>query len=115
MLETASPPTVYIPRADIATAYLQPAPGGSYCEWKGMASYWTVSTPSLRLEAVGWSYDDPRPAFENIRECVSFYPGRIACYVDEVQVQAQPGGFYGGWITPEVVGPFKGSAGTAGW
>jgi hypothetical protein len=64
---------------------------------------------------VGWSYDDPRPGFEDICECVSFYPGRIACYVDEVLVQAQPGGFYGGWVTPEVVGPFKGGAGTAGW
>jgi uncharacterized protein (DUF427 family) len=115
VLETASPPTVYIPRADVATAYVQPIPGGSYCEWKGMARYWTVSTPSLRLEAVAWSYDDPRPAFEDIRGYVSFYPGRIACYIDGVRVQAQPGGFYGGWITPEVVGPFKGGAGTAGW
>jgi uncharacterized protein (DUF427 family) len=115
VLETASPPTVYIPRADIATAYVQPASGGSYCEWKGMARYWTVSTPSLRLEGVGWSYDDPLPGFEAIREHVSFYPGRVACYIDGVRVQAQPGGFYGGWITPEVVGPFKGGAGTAGW
>ena len=115
VLETASPPTVYIPRADVVTAYLHPAPGASYCEWKGAARYWTVATPSLRLEAVGWSCDNPRPEFEDARECVSFYPGRIACYMDEVRVQAQPGGFYGGWITPEVVGPFKGGAGTAGW
>jgi uncharacterized protein (DUF427 family) len=115
VLETASPPTVYIPRADVVTTYLHPAPGASYCEWKGAARYWSVWTPSLRLDAVGWSYDDPRPEFEDIRECVSFYPGRIACYMDEVRVQAQPGGFYGGWITPEVVGPFKGGAGTAGW
>ncbi len=115
VLETASPPTVYIPRSDVVTAYLHPAPGTSYCEWKGSARYWTVATPSLRLEAVGWSYDDPRPAFEDIRECASFYPGRIACYMDEVRVQAQPGGFYGGWVTPGVVGPFKGGAGSAGW
>lgn len=115
VLETASPPTVYIPRSDVVPTYLHPAPGGSCCEWKGMARYWTVSTPSLRLEGVGWSYDDPGSGFEDIREYVSFYPGRIACYIDGVRVQAQPGGFYGGWVTSELVGPFKGGPGTAGW
>jgi uncharacterized protein (DUF427 family) len=115
VLETASPPTVYIPRSDVMATCLHPAPGVSYCEWKGAARYFSVLTPSLRLDAVGWSYDDPLPGFEDIREHVSFYPGRLACRVDGVRVQAQPGGFYGGWITPEVVGPFKGGAGTAGW
>jgi uncharacterized protein (DUF427 family) len=115
VMETASPPTVYIPRSDVVATCLHPAPGASYCEWKGAARYFSVWTPSLRLDAVGWSYDDPLPGFETIREYVSFYPGRIACYIDGVRVQAQPGGFYGGWITPEVVGPFKGGAGTAGW
>jgi len=115
VLETASPPAVYIPRADVATEYLQPAPGSSTCEWKGTARYWTVSVPPLVLSAVGWSYDDPLPAFDAIRRCLSFYPGRIECYVDGVRVKGQAGGFYGGWVTPELVGPFKGGPGTSGW
>lgn len=115
VLETASPPTVYIPSADVATEYLQPAAGASGCEWKGTARYWHVRVAPVVLEAVGWSYDDPLPAFSAIRGYLSFYPGRIACYVDGVRVRAQSGGFYGGWVTPEVVGPFKGDPGTNGW
>jgi uncharacterized protein (DUF427 family) len=115
VLETASPPTVYIPRSDVAAEYIRPAPGSSRCEWKGTARYWTVSVNPVVLEAVGWSYDDPLPAFEAIRTHLSFYPGRIECYVDGVRVRAQAGGFYGGWVTPELVGPFKGDPGTSGW
>jgi len=115
VLETASPPTVYIPRADVAMEYLQPAPGSSRCEWKGTARYWTVCVAPVVLHAVGWSYDEPLPAFDAIRTHLSFYPGRIACYVDGVRVTPQAGGFYGGWVTPEVVGPFKGDPGTSGW
>jgi len=115
VLETASPPTVYIPRADVVADYLQPAPGSSRCEWKGTARYWTVDVAAGALNAVGWSYDDPLPAFEAIRTHLSFYPGRIECYVDGVRVRGQAGGFYGGWVTPELVGPFKGDPGTSGW
>ena len=115
VLETASPPTVYIPRSDVATEHLQLALGASHCEWKGTARYWTVSVPPLLLTAVGWSYDDPLPAFEAIRSRLSFYPARIECYLDGVRVKGQPGGFYGGWVTPELVGPFKGDPGTSGW
>ncbi|MGV3516355.1 DUF427 domain-containing protein [Luteitalea sp.] len=115
VLETASPPTFYIPRADIDLDYLRPAPGASSCEWKGTARYWTVAVGSVTLDAVGWSYDDPRPAFEIIRGHLSFYPGRLECVVDDVRVQPQEGGFYGGWVTPDVVGPFKGAPGTSGW
>jgi uncharacterized protein (DUF427 family) len=115
VLETASPPTFYIPLRDIAAEYLQSAPGASYCEWKGTARYWRVSTGSGEPVAVAWSYDDPRPGFEALRDHLSFYPGRIECYVDGIRVKGQPGGFYGGWITPEVVGPFKGDAGSTGW
>jgi len=79
VLETASPPTFYIPRADIDLDCLRPAPGASSCEWKGTARYWTVSIGSVTLDAVGWSYDDPRPAFEMIRGHLSFYPGRLEC------------------------------------
>lgn len=115
VLETASPPTVYIPRSDVAMEYLQAAPGASRCEWKGTTRYWTVSAPPLLLDAVGWSYDDPLPTFDAIRSQLSFYPGRIECYVDGVRVKGQAGGFYGGWVTPELVGPFKGEPGTGGW
>jgi uncharacterized protein (DUF427 family) len=115
VLETASPPTVYIPRSDVATEYLRPAPGSSRCEWKGTARYWTVSVPPVLLSAVGWSYEDPLPAFAALRTHLSFHPGRIECYVDGIRVKGQAGGFYGGWITPEVVGPFKGAPGTSGW
>jgi len=115
VLETASPPTVYIPRSDVESAYLQPAPGASHCEWKGTARYWTVSVPPVLLNGVGWSYEDPLPEFDAIRGHLSFYPGRVECYVGGIRVKGQAGGFYGGWITPEVVGPFKGDPGTSGW
>lgn len=115
VLETASPPTVYIPRSDVAAEYLEPAPGSSSCEWKGTARYWNVSVPPRLLKAVGWSYDDPLPEFDAIRGHLSFYPGRIECYVDGIRVKGQTGGFYGGWVTPEIVGPFKGDPGTSGW
>ena len=115
VLETASPPTVYIPRADVATEYLRPAPGASSCEWKGTARYWTVSVPPVLLSAVGWSYEDPLAEFGAIRGHLSFYPGRVACYVGGIRVRAQAGGFYGGWITHDVVGPFKGEPGSWGW
>ena len=113
--ETASPPTFYIPRTAVKDEYLQSATGSSRCEWKGTARYWTVLVPPILLESVGWSYDEPHPEFEAIRGWLSFYPGRIECYVDGIRVMPQPGGFYGGWITPDVVGPFKGSPGSSGW
>lgn len=115
VLETASPPTIYIPLVDIAADYLERVPGSSNCEWKGAAQYWTVSVPPLVLDAVGWSYPHPPPELDAIRNHLSFYPGRIECYVDGVRVQPQAGGFYGGWITPEIVGPFKGEPGSSGW
>jgi uncharacterized protein (DUF427 family) len=115
VLETASPPTVYIPRVDVATEYLQPAPRSSRCEWKGPARYWNVRVASVVLDAVAWSYDDPLPAFGSLRGHLSYYPGRIECYMDGVRVRGQAGGFYGGWVTPDVVGPFKGDPGTSGW
>jgi uncharacterized protein (DUF427 family) len=115
VLETASPPTVYLPPEDIQMARLEPATGSSRCEWKGAARYWTVVTPGARLERVGWSYPDPFPEFAALRDHVSFYPARVECFVDGVRVVPQPGGFYGGWITPEIVGPVKGEPGTEWW
>ncbi len=114
-METASPPTFYLPPTDIDLARIVPAPGTSFCEWKGAASYWSVDAGDDVLERVGWSYGDPLPGFEEIAHHLSFYPGRIECTVDGVRVEPQPGGFYGGWVTPEIVGPFKGEGDTGWW
>ena len=115
VLETASPPTFYLPPASIDPSLLERANGSSHCEWKGVAAYWDVVVAGERLRAVAWSYPDPYPEFESLRDHVSFYPGRIACFVDGERVRPQPGGFYGGWVTSEIVGPFKGGAGSEGW
>lgn len=113
VLETASPPTYYIPADDVALNYLVQVDGSSFCEWKGKASYWGFKDdPSV---AVGWSYPTPNAPFERLADCMAFYPGRIACFVDGERVQAQAGGFYGGWITSDIVGPFKGEPGTGHW
>lgn len=114
VLETASPPTFYIPPDAVDWAQLAEAEGRSLCEWKGIASYWALKGNSQR-RPVGWSYADPRVPFECIRNYVAFYPGRVDCYVDNEQVRAQPGQFYGGWVTDRIVGPFKGEAGTGHW
>ena len=114
VLETASPPTFYIPPADIAWQHLVSAPGSSICEWKGTAGYWALSAHP-QLGAVGWEYPQPTPAFEPIKGHVAFYPSILDCYVAGERVIAQPGRFYGGWITGEIVGPFKGEPGTAHW
>ncbi len=113
--ETASPPTFYLPPEDVAMQHLEPAPGASRCEWKGEARYWSVVTAAGRLETCGWSYPDPFPEFDWLRGYFSFYPARLACSVDGHAVLPQPGRFYGGWVTPELVGPFKGEPGSEGW
>ena len=115
VLETASPPTFYIPARDVRSELLVRGHGSSHCEWKGGASYWSIRIGDELLENVGWSYDDPYPEFEAIRGYLSFYPARVECFVGDHRVAPQPGGFYGGWVTPEIVGPFKGEPGTGGW
>ena len=112
-METASPPTFYVPPDDVAWQYLTEVRGGSVCEWKGAARYWGLaSDPGMQ---VAWAYPRPRARFAVLKDYVSFYPGRIECYVDGERVRPQPGGFYGGWITSDVVGPFKGDPGTGHW
>ncbi len=116
VLETASPPTFYIPSADVRMELLRPARGESYCEWKGRAEYWTVRTPEGDVaQAAAWWYPEPLGAYASLRDHVAFYPGRVDCYVDGERVEPQPGGFYGGWITSELSGPFKGGPGSSGW
>ena len=115
VMETASPPTFYIDPKDVRLELLTAGSGASHCEWKGAARYWSVTTSEQRLEDVGWSYPRPLPGFELLKDFLSFYPARLACYVDAARVSPQPGHFYGGWVTPELVGPFKGEPGTEAW
>lgn len=116
VLETSHPPSFYLPWADVvARDLLRPAPGGSFCEWKGPAQYWSLVRGDQRLPGVAWSYPQPLAGAEALADCVAFYPAALDCTVDGAAVSAQPGGFYGGWITPELVGPFKGAPGSEGW
>ncbi|MDT7933383.1 MAG: DUF427 domain-containing protein [Sphingomonadaceae bacterium] len=115
-LETTHPPSYYIPPADIAPAVLRRAGGSSVCEWKGVAAYWDVVLGDLALSRVAWSYPDPMPAFSTLRDHVAFYAAPFdRCTVDGETVTPQPGGFYGGWITSRVAGPFKGVPGSHWW
>jgi uncharacterized protein (DUF427 family) len=117
LLETSHPPTYYVPIDDVATGVLRPAGGpGSFCEWKGMASYFDVASGERTAPRAAWTYATPSPSYEALRDHVAFYAASMdACYVDDERVTPQPGGFYGGWITSDLVGPFKGAPGTAGW
>ena len=115
VLETASPPGFYLPPADVRMELLEGASGSSTCEWKGRARYWSVRTPDGWIDRAGWSYPNPSAGFEDIAGYVSFYPGRVACFVAGERVEPQPGEFYGGWLTGEIVGPVKGEPGTGGW
>jgi uncharacterized protein (DUF427 family) len=116
VLETSHPPVYYVPRADIDAKFLAAANGSSYCEFKGNASYWDLVVGDVRVPAAGWSYEQPSPDYAELRGAVAFYPGRVdRCTVDGEVVRAQEGDFYGGWITADIVGPFKGGPGTRGW
>jgi uncharacterized protein (DUF427 family) len=116
LLETSHPPTWYIPPEDVKTEYLRENAEGSWCEWKGLAHYYDVEVNGVRAPSAAWFYQMPTRMFEELRNHIAFYPHLMeACTVDGERVVAQPGGFYGGWITKDVVGPFKGNPGTAGW
>ena len=116
VLETSHPPVYYLPPEDVRLEYFIPASGHSFCEWKGEASYYTISVNGQQAEHAAWFYPKPTPAFAAIPNYIALYPGRMdACFVEGERVIPQPGDFYGGWITPEIVGPFKGEPGTTGW
>ena len=115
VLETASPPTFYIPPEDVDYVRIVPSAGSSFCEWKGEAHYWSLAATVGEARHIGWSYPKPQPDFARIAGYLSFYPGKIECYVDLERVRPQPGGFYGGWLTDEIVGPVKGPQGTSHW
>lgn len=116
VLETSHPPVYYIPPSDIKMEYLVRTPNSSFCEWKGRAGYYTIVVGDKKAENAAWFYPDPSPGFASLKDYVAFYAHVMdACYVDGEKVQPQPGNFYGGWITSDIVGPFKGSPGTWGW
>ena len=115
VLETSHPPSVYILWDDVVRHLLHPAGGGSFCEWKGPAQYWDLANGDKNLLGVAWSYPLPLPGAEAMADYIAFYPASLNCSVDGAKVRPQPGGFYGGWITPELVGPFKGEPGSERW
>jgi uncharacterized protein (DUF427 family) len=116
VLETSHPPTWYIPPEDVRTEYLRENEEGSWCEWKGLTHYHDVEVNGVRVPSAAWFYQQPTRMFDGLKGYIAFYPALMeACYVDGERVVPQPGGFYGGWITKDVVGPFKGGPGTAGW
>lgn len=116
VLETSHPPVYYLPPDCFTGCVLEPAPGGSLCEWKGTARYWSIRAGDRVAPRVAWSYPDPTAAFEAIRDHLAVYAGPMdACFVGAEQVTPQPGGFYGGWVTDDMIGPFKGAPGTEWW
>ena len=116
VLETSHPPTWYVPYEDVTPGVLRRSNATStVCEWKGAATYWDVVTPTGVLPAAMWSYENPTKAFAPIAGAVTGYPAQLECTVDDEPVRPQEGGFYGGWITADVVGPFKGRVGSWGW
>jgi len=116
VLETSHPPVYYLPPGDIAMDYLHPAPAQSWCEWKGQATYYDVIVVGRTARQSAWTYLRPSRPYAPIAGYIGFYAWAMdQCLVDGEQVTPQPGGFYGGWITNNIVGPFKGEAGTTGW
>ncbi|GJD52356.1 hypothetical protein OPKNFCMD_5121 [Methylobacterium crusticola] len=116
VLETSHPPTYYFPPDAVAAGALGPPRTAGICEWKGRAVLFDVAAGGATAARAAWSYKEPTPAFRALAGYVAFYAGPMdGCFVGDVRVVPQPGGFYGGWITPDLVGPFKGGPGTAGW
>ncbi|MEU8652563.1 DUF427 domain-containing protein [Streptomyces sp. NPDC048737] len=116
VLETSHPPVFYVPPADVRLDLLRPASGGTWCEWKGKARYWDLVVGDDVRERAAWSYPQPTPAYSLITDFLAFYASRVdRCTVGDEEVQAQDGDFYGGWITQDVRGPFKGAPGTLTW
>ncbi len=116
VLETGHPPTYYLPREAFADGSLAPCEGGSWCEWKGAAAWFDVRGGGRTARRAAWAYPAPAPGFESLRGYVAVLAGAVdRCVVDGERVRPQEGGFYGGWITSRVAGPFKGTPGSRGW
>jgi uncharacterized protein (DUF427 family) len=116
VLETSHPPVYYVPPADVRMQHLVASDRHSWCEWKGLASYYHVVAGGRRSEDAAWYYPDPTLPYKEIRGYIAFYPHAMdGCFVDGERARPQPGDFYGGWITRDVAGPFKGPPGTSDW
>ena len=116
VLETSHPPTYYLPPADITMDLLQATTGSSFCEWKGIATYYDIQHAAGVYPNAAWTYLEPTPRYAELVRHIAFYPQYMdACYVGDEKVRPQPGKFYGGWITSDLAGPFKGEPGSAGW
>jgi uncharacterized protein (DUF427 family) len=117
VLETSHPPTIYVPPADVRSELLVASNArGSWCEFKGAAEYLDALIDGTRVPAVGWTYREPSPGYQTLTDHIAFYPGRVdGAWLDDERIEAQSGDFYGGWISADLVGPFKGPPGTLGW
>jgi uncharacterized protein (DUF427 family) len=116
VIETGGPPVYYLPAEDVRLERLEQSQHTTTCEWKGRASYWSYRRPGRVVENLAWSYERPEPGFEAIAGHLAFYAALVdEAWVGDERATPQPGRFYGGWITPWVVGPFKGGPGTFGW
>ena len=116
VLETSHPPVYYLPQEDIKMGYLSLTEKSSYCEWKGRAVYYSLEVNGKKAKNTAWSYPDPTSGFNTIKNHLAFYAEPMdACFVGEEQVQPQPGNFYGGWITKNIIGPFKGGPSSTWW
>ncbi len=121
ILETSHPPVYYLPQSGLAMHLLRASKKrGSFCEWKGTAQYWDLVLPHTTMPGVAWSYSTPTRSYAALADYLAFYcapfqPPAGTCTVAGEQVQPQPGKFYGGWITADLTGPFKGAPGTLGW
>ena len=113
--EAAHPPTFYLPMSDVKEELLRPAGRGSFCEWKGPALYWDLVDGEHCLPRVAWRYPKPLAGAEPLADCIAFYAHNLNCTVDGEKVIPQAGGFYGGWITPDLSGPFKGEPNSNDW
>lgn len=116
VLETSHPPVYYIPPEDVKLEYLTRNAHATFCEFKGTAAYYNFALGHQKIANIAWFYPQPAPGYAVLTDYIAFYPSKVdACLVDGELVQPQEGDFYGGWITKNIVGPFKGGAGTWGW
>jgi len=115
VLETASPPTFYIPPQAVNMDLLSASSEHSFCEWKGHAAYYHCQIAGQLYENVAWYYPETYDEMNKIKNYLAFYPSRVECYVDGERVRSQLGGFYGGWVTDEIIGPYKGEPGSSAW
>jgi uncharacterized protein (DUF427 family) len=116
VLETSHPPVYYFPPEDVLMVYLMPSTRRSFCEWKGQAAYYSIKTPGKVASNAAWYYPNPTPPYSSIARHIAFYPQWMdQCFVEGELVKPQPGNFYGGWITSNLIGPFKGEAGSELW